>query len=309
MKQVNVFGLFGLLLGILFSQPVWAVSTVTDDVGNKLDINRPAQRIISIAPHVTELLFAAGAGDKVVGVVQFSDYPPAATKIKQVGSYTKLDLETIIALQPDLVVGWYTGNNPTELAKLKKFGIRVYLHESQQIIDIANTIEKLGRLSGTEATAMPMAQTFRQRYSKLKRQYASRSRLKGFYQVWNEPLITVSEQGLINDVLQLCGVDNVFAKLGGQFPRISVEAVLQHNPQMIIASGMDLARPEWLDDWRKWQSLQAVQANNLYFVPPSIIQRHAPRILDAASQVCEQAEQARKNLADLKKRVKPAKKP
>ncbi|MDH5180858.1 MAG: cobalamin-binding protein [Gammaproteobacteria bacterium] len=284
---------------LVLATPLSAETRVQDDNGEEIRLSKPAQRIVSLAPHVTELLYAAGAGHKLVGVVQFSDYPPAALKINKVGGYTKLDLEAIIALQPDLLVAWRTGNNPEQLAKLKRFGLPIYVHDSHTIPAIADTIEKLGQLSGTLPEARQSAAQFRHRYQQLQQKYRGRPTVRGFYQVWNQPLITVNDQGLINEVLHFCGIENVFAKLPGQFPRISIEAVLKQDPQLIIASGMDTARPEWLDDWRKWHTLQAVQANTLYFVPPSIIQRHAPRILDAIQQVCEQAEQARQKPATV----------
>lgn len=244
------------LFAILFvnASSLFAAINVEDDSGNMVQLKTAATRIVSLAPHITELLFEAGAGRKIVGVVQYSDYPPAATRIKQIGGYTKLDLEAIIVLQPDLVVAWKGGNNKTQLEKLRKFGLTIYYNEPRKIIDIATSLEKLGRLAGTSHVAKEAAQAFRNKYQQLKQTYQHRSAVRGFYQVWNQPLITVNGKHLISDVLRLCGVQNVFADLPLIAPRISVEAVLEQDPQMIIASGMDVERPEWLDDWRKWES-------------------------------------------------------
>ena len=285
-----------ILLFYIYSPVSFAQFSVQDDMGHSVTLDKPARRIISLAPHLTETIFTAGAGQYLIGVVQYSDYPPAAKKIKRVGGYSKLDVEAVIALKPDLVVVWHSGNNRAQLEKLKKFGLKVYINEPGNILDIATLMEKLGVLTDNKTAANKAADHFRKRYHQLKQSYQNRKPVSGFYQVWNKPLLTVSSKHSISQVMNLCGISNVFTELSRQELRISTESVLEKDPQMIIASGMNEARPDWLDDWRKWKSMQAVKNNNLYFIPPSIIQRHSPRILDATAQLCEQAEQARKNL-------------
>lgn len=282
---------------LVLSVPASAELVVTDDKGNTLHLDRPARRIVSLAPHITETLFAAGAGKYIVGVVAYSDYPPEANKIKQIGNYKKLDIEAIAALRPDLVVAWGAGNDPQQIEQLKKLGLTVYIDDPRKIQDIADAIEEYGRMVDNMREAIEVAQEFRLRYRDIRRSYADRPKLRGFYQVWNKPLITVNGQHLISDVMSICGIENMYADMKQLVPRVSVESVIEKDPQIIIASGMGEARPEWLDDWRKWKDIQAVQYNNLFFIPPSIIQRHAPRVLDAAELLCEQAETARTNFS------------
>jgi len=285
---------------LAFTIPVQADLVFTDDQGSTFSLRKPATRIVSLAPHITESLFAAGAGKYIVGVVSYSDYPAAAKKIKQIGSYKKIDLEAVVGLQPDLVVAWGSGNDNLQIEQLKKLGLTVYVDDPRKIQDIADAIEDYGRMVNNMRESIEVAQEFRIRYREIRQKYAERTRLRGFYQVWNKPLITINDQHLITDVMRICGIDNMFGELTQLAPRINIESVIEKDPQIIIASGMGEAKPEWLDDWRKWKNLQAVQYNNLFFIPPAIIQRHAPRILDAAEQLCEQAEEARQNFSKLR---------
>ncbi len=282
-----------LLLTLLAAGTARADIEVTDDLGQTLRLARPAGRIVSLAPHVTELLFAAGAGERVVGAVQYSDYPEAAKKVARVGSYTAVDMEKVIALKPDLVVAWKSGNRDAHLDKLRGLGIPVFVNEPRRIDDVAKSLARLGRLAGSEAAGEAAAQAFRKRHAALAAKYSARPPVRMFYEAWNRPLMTVNGEHLISDVIRLCAGDNVFAKLPVLAPVIDTEAVLATQPEVIVASGMGEARPEWLDDWRQWTKLPAVARGNLFFIPPDQIQRHTPRILDGAERLCGQLDEAR----------------
>jgi iron complex transport system substrate-binding protein len=266
---------------------------VTDDTGAVLRLPAPAKRIVSLAPHVTETLFAAGAGDRIVGAVEYSDYPEAAKKIPRVGGYSRLDLEAIAALKPDLVIAWESGNAAANVAKLKGLGLKVYVTQPNHIEDIAKDLERYGKLAGTEAAANAEASRFRNRYNSLATRYSQRPEISVFYQIWKQPLMTVNGKQIISDALHLCGGRNVFANLPTLAPTVTVEGVIAANPEVIVASGMGDSRPEWLDDWRRWSSMTAIKQDNLYFVPPELIQRHTPRILDGAEKLCGHLEAAR----------------
>jgi iron complex transport system substrate-binding protein len=268
--------------------------SVVDSSGRNVTLQQPAQRIVSLAPHVTELLFAAGAGERVVGVVSYSDWPPAAREIEQVGSYSALDMERILALRPDLVVAWESGNNPAQLERLERLGLTVLRHAPRLPEDIARVLEQLGLLAGTDAVAQPAAQDFRARLQGLRERNAQAAPLTVFYQVWHQPLMTVNGAHLISAAIELCGGRNVFAALPALAPQISIEAVLAADPQVIVASGMAEQRPDWLDDWKRWPQLTAVQHDNLYFVPPDLLQRAGPRFIDGAERLCAALEQARR---------------
>ena len=249
---------------------------ITDDSGAEVILRQPASRIVSLAPHLTELLFAAGAGDQVVGVVSYSDYPEAAKALPQVGSYTNVDMEALAALKPDLVVAWKSGNRNAHLDRLAALGVAIYVNEPRNLDDVAHSLENLGRLAGTEAEAQAAASQFRTRLQRLRSQYSNQAAVRTFYQVWDRPLMTINGAHLIGDVIRLCGGENIFADLPQLAPTISIESVLSANPDAIVASGMGEERPEWLDQWRRWPSLTAVSRDNLFFIPPAIIQRHTP---------------------------------
>jgi len=266
---------------------------VTDVSGVTVRLAAPARRIISLAPHITELVYAAGAGDRLVGNVQYGNYPPAASVLPKVGGSAQLDLEAIVALKPDLVLGWQSGNLPAAVSRLRAMGLAVHLLQPNRIEDIAADLERIGRLAGTEKAAAAAANAFRQRYAGLAARYSRRPPVEVFYQVWNQPLMTVNGKQIISDAIRLCGGRNVFAQLPSIAASVTVEAVIAADPEVIVASGMDQARPEWLDDWRRWKTLAAVARGNLYFVPPDLIQRHTPRILDGAEQLCAHLEAAR----------------
>lgn len=270
-----------------------AAIEVIDDNGDRLGLAAPAQRIVSLAPHLTELLFAAGAGSQLVGVVSYSDFPPAAQALPQVGSYNQLNLEAILALRPDLIIGWQSGNHSGQLERLRALGLPVYVNEIRDFAGIAHSLEQFGRLSGHRATAQAAAEAFRARHAALASRYQKQRKLRVFYQIWHRPLMTINDQHLISKVIGLCGGVNVFGSLPALTPTVSVEAVLAAAPEAIIASGMDEARPQWLDDWRRWEQLPAVAEERLFFIPPDLLQRHTARILDGASLMCAQLERIR----------------
>jgi iron complex transport system substrate-binding protein len=266
---------------------------VRDDSGATLRLAVPARRIVSLAPHATENLFAAGAGRQLVGAVDYSDYPEAAKRIPNVGSYARPDLEAIVALKPDLVVVWQSGNAGGVVKRLAALGLPVYQTQPDHLDDIPANIEKLGRLAGTEAVSSRAAAEFRQRLAALRARYAARPAVPLFYQAWHQPLLTVGGDQIISDVISLCGGRNIFAGLAAKAPTVSVEAVLAADPEAIVASGMGRDTPIGLDDWRNWQRLRAVARGNLFFVSADLMQRPTPRLLDGAEQLCRHLETAR----------------
>lgn len=266
---------------------------VVDVAGNRIRLEKPARRIVSLAPHVTEMLFAAGAGPGLVGVVSYSDFPPAAARIPGVGSYDNFDMERIVTLKPDLVVAWQSGNPAAPVARLRDLGLTVYLSEPRGIEDVPRDVERLGQLAGTSEVAGPAAALLRKRHAFLRQKYSDRPAVKVFYQIWNQPLMTVNGAHLISQVIRLCGGRNVFSDAPVLAAMVDVEAILKADPEAIVAGGMGENNPAWLDAWRRYPSLLAVRAGNLFFIPPSLLQRNGPRILDGAERMCQALEQAR----------------
>ncbi|MDD2744022.1 MAG: cobalamin-binding protein [Rhodocyclaceae bacterium] len=284
---------FALTVTISIFNHAHAELLFKDDSGQEVRLKSPAQRIITLAPHAAESLYAAGAGDKLVGTVDYSDYPPAAKKVPRVGGYSRIDLEAVAALKPDLVIAWESGNNMTQVDKLKALGLKTYVFQPNKMADVADQLERLGQLAGTEAVANLAASNFRQRLNALQSANANKPKVRVFYQIWKSPLMTVGGPQIISDAIRLCGGDNVFGNLTQMAPTVSVEAVLAANPEAIVATGMGEARPEWLSDWDKWTGMTAVKRGNMFHINPDIMQRHTPRILDGAEKLCAHLDVAR----------------
>jgi len=270
-----------------------AIIQLTDDMGHTLVLDKPASRIVSLAPNITETLFAVGAGQQIVATVDHSDYPKAALDIPRIGTYTKINRESLVALDPDLVIAWETGNGSDVVAHLRHLGLPVFAIEPRSLTDIATTLRQFGILSGRDAEGEAAAQAFLERHETLRSRYQNAEPVTVFYQVWNQPLLTLNDDHLIAQVIHLCGGDNVFGDAGPMVPVINTEMVLRVDPQVIIASGMGEERPDWVDQWRRWSTLTAVRNGHLFFIPPSLVQRQTARILEGAGMMCDFLQQAR----------------
>ena len=265
-------------------------------MGNSIVLPQPARRIISLAPHITELLFAVGAGDKIVGVVEYSDFPAQATSIQQVGNHSAIDMERISVLKPDLIVAWQSGNPGSALNRLQQMGYVLFRSEPKTLKDVPATMARLGELAGTVAQAQKAIDDYQVRYRQLKARYSERILVTVFYEIWNQPMMTVNGQHIINEVIEFCGGQNVFSELNNLAPTVAVEPVLAANPQVIIATSSNGHAPQWLSDWRQWTELDAVRYGNLFHVNADTINRHTPRILTGVEQVCEALDTARRHI-------------
>ena len=279
---------------LLLTTSATAAISVVDDAGRTVTLTKPAQRIVSLAPHATELLFAAGAGKSVVGVVRYSDFPAAARQVPVVGDFGALDMETLLSLQPDLIVAWQSGNPAAAIERLLKFNIPVFMSEPRQLEQIATNLERLGVLAGGETPANVASAEFRAQLKQLRANYSGKAPVTVFYQIWDRPLITLNREHMISAVLELCSGKNLFAALPVIAPQVSIEAVLAANPDAIIASGSAMSEDHGLGQWARWPSLRAVRNKQVYFVEPDLIQRSTPRILLGAREICEALDRARR---------------
>jgi len=284
-----------LSLFLFLNLDAYAVS-VRDDSGKRIELAHPATRIVTLAPNLTELVFDLGAGDRVLATVQFSNYPAEAKRIPRIGSSGSLNIETMLAYRPDLVLAWRSGNNPQQLSTIERLGIPVFRSEPQTLADIPATLEKLGRLLGRERQANVLARRMRNGIEVLRRDNAGRPIITGFYQIWDRPIYTINGRHIISDVMRLCGVRNVFADVPVLAPVVSRESVLARNPQIIISGGSAANAEQSLASWRDWPALAAVRAHNLFHIDADLMQRDTPRILDGARTLCRQAQLARQNL-------------
>ncbi|WP_238942130.1 cobalamin-binding protein [Marinobacter sediminum] len=282
-----------LLAGRVWSQPEACVDDAQD---RQLCLASPAERVVSLSPGATELLFSAGAGDRVVAVSAWSDYPPEAATLPQVGDSNRLDLEAIVALQPDLVVAWIDGNSRAQLEKLSAIGINVFWLAPRRFEDIAQAVEQLAQLTGQLELGRQRAANFRKGLSELQAEYADARPIRVFFQVWDQPLMTVNHEELISKAITLCGGVNVFADLPRLVPRVSAEAVVMANPDAIVTSGQDSSDLSGLARWQQFPELAAVKSENLFVEPPSLLARPTFRMLDGTRHLCQTLERARATL-------------
>jgi iron complex transport system substrate-binding protein len=265
--------------------------TVVDDAGATVTLERPAARVVSLAPHITEQLFAIGAGDRIVGTTEHADYPPAAAAIPRVGRAHSLDLERIAALHADLIVIWGSGFPPAMIASVERLGVPLFISEPHTLADVARSLERLGVLTGQDG-ARAGAQ-FNAKLESLRRQYAARPPVRVFYQVWASPLMTLSGRHVISEAIRLCGGRNVFEGLVPIAPQVSVEAVLAADPQLIVTAEPGGAASPALAMWQRFPTLAATRLRQFATLDADRINRHGPRLADEIAVLCAAIERTR----------------
>lgn len=283
-----------------FSSVCYAQLQVTDFLGRELSLEKPAKRVIALAPHIVENVFAAGAGHTLVGASEHSDYPKAAEHIPRVGNSQTLNIESLVALNPDLVITWHSGRAAQLLPKLERLGLKVYASNPKSLDDIPKSLRDYGHLTGYTEHAEEQAKAFETRLEKLKQRYQVNLNVEDsvsvFYQVWSDPLQTLNGQHIVSDILALCGGKNLFADALAVAPRVSIEAVIDAAPSAILTSWKPDSSPNPLTMWQRWRNIPAVKNRALYTVHPDLIHRHSPRILEGAERICEHLANVRKML-------------
>ena len=269
-----------------------AAITVQDDDGRPVTLQKPALRVIAMAPHVTELLYAAGGGAKVVGATDYSDYPEAAKKLPRVGSNREIDMERVLSLKPDLIVIWQHGNSERQIEQLRALGIPLFHSEPKKLADIPGSVERMGKLLGTETIANGVANELRKQLATLKAKYANRPTVRAFYQVWSKPLYTLNGAHIVSDALRLCGAENIFADMKITAPVVGIEAVLQQDPEVLIGTG-ELKAEGGIGIWQAYPAMTAVKRGNFLLVDGNLVNRSGPRMIAGAASLCEKLEQAR----------------
>lgn len=295
-NHILIFFLFVFVHGRVAADTI----SVVDDTQRTITLEKPAQRVIALAPHIVENVFTIGGGDRIVGAVAYSDYPVAAKSIPIVGNYASLNLEQVVALKPDLIIAWRSGGSARALEKLIKLGYPVYFGEPKSTSHIANELENYGALLGLQQSAKDAADTFLENMHSLREAYASKTKVNVFYQIWNDPLQTIGGNQLISDVIALCGGVNIFHDAPSIAPLVSREAVVGLNPD-VIATGERAAEesgglylsPPALEMWKKYPMINAVKHDQLVGVHPDWMHRHSVRIFNGASVLCQALDRAR----------------
>lgn len=268
---------------LLFVTVQAAPIRLVDDAGQTIEFDRTPQRIISLTPHLTELLFAVGAGSQVVGVDSASDYPQAAQALPRIGDYSRINFERILALKPDLVIVWVGGNRAADIHGLKEMGLPVLHTQATRLDDVARLLRLVGRVSGHAGEGEAAARDYSSRLAELRQRHAHAEAVPIFYQVWDRPLMTIGGTHWISDALAVCGARNVFAELHALSPVVSRESVLQRAPELIV-SGSDA--PDVRRQWQRFTSLPAVKNQAFARVDADRLHRPTPRLIEGVAELC-----------------------
>ncbi|MHB8404887.1 MAG: cobalamin-binding protein [Gammaproteobacteria bacterium] len=269
-----------------------AAITVTGADNQTITLAAPARRIVSLAPDLTELAYAAGAGADMVGTSTYSNYPAAAKKLPRIGDAFRVDLERLLALRPDLVLAWQGGTPQFLIERLRALKLQVLVIGTRQLRDIAHNLELIGQVTGHEAEAHAAAQKFLEGLETLRRQYAGRAPVRVFYEISSMPLYTVGGRQSISRMIELCGGRNIFSDLTVLAAPVSLETVLARNPQAVV-TGSDKGVAARLRAWQRWPQISAVRTGSLFSIFGDLLARATPRILQGGKQLCEDLEETR----------------
>jgi iron complex transport system substrate-binding protein len=264
---------------------------VIDDVGVELRFDRPAQRVVALSPHLTELMYSIGAGDRLVGVARGSDFPAEAGALPVIGDASGLDFERILYLRPDLVLAWGSGNRSVDIARIRSLGLPVLVLEPQRLEDIARHLRLLGDLTGLADPARVVAREFERRVGALNGRYAGRAPVRVLFEIWHRPLFTVNGNHIISKVLELCAAQNIFAGLPRLAGEVSLEQVLVMDADAIVVGSE--AHDAGVKNWMDFSYLKAVRSGNVFSVSADLIARPTPRVVEAAERMCADLDNAR----------------
>ncbi|MEZ6968439.1 cobalamin-binding protein [Aeromonas sp. S11(2024)] len=261
--------------------PLWLPCVLIAWLPGALQAATPT-RVVSIVPHLTELLYDIGAGDKLVAIDDASDYPPEVKTKPKVANYRSINVEALLAQKPDLILGWRSAQSRM-LAPLEQLGIPVFYSEPTDFVSLAAEMRALGKLLGVEKSANEAADRYLARLHSLQQRYGRPTDVKVFYQLWYPPLTSVSGNAWPAQAIELCGGVNVMSNARTPYPQVNIEQVIRANPALILAGSQD---PDALRHWRKWPNLDAVQHQRLDLINSDELHRFTPRALNAVEQAC-----------------------
>lgn len=247
-----------------------------------------AERVVSLAPSMSEIMLELGAGEQLVGVLDGGERPAALAGVPSVGRYGQLDMEALLSLKPDLILLWPDSVPENQREQLRRFGIALYVGEPHDLQQLAGQLAEIGARVGHARQGRELAERFRAGLQRLQQRYRREPALPVFYQIWHQPLYTVGGGQIISDALRLCGAENVFADLALPAPQVGVEAVLQRDPAVILAGSV-----AELDIWQAWPQLRATRRQQLWVVPDKGLERPSFHMLAATEQLCELLAKAR----------------
>ncbi len=280
-------------MGALWSSACSAALSAIDDRGKEVVLAAPAQRVVTLAPSLTELAYAAGAGGRLVGVASYSDYPPQAVRLARVGDASRIDFERVLGLAPDLIIGWKSGNRAADIERLESLGFKVIVFEPVHLPDIERALRLLGALTDSSAAAGAAADAFHGQIAALRLRYEGSRRVRVFYEIWHTPLMTVNGAHLISEVIELCGGTNIFGSAPSLTPAVSLEALLAGQPEVIVGGRSGESARDFTTLWSEYRHFAPLRNVATVYINPDLMQRQTPRVLEGARQLCEGLEKVR----------------
>lgn len=273
-----------VLTAFCFTMSTAAAITVKDDLGRKVEMKEPAKRIVTLAPFLTELVYSAGAGERMVGASAHSDHPPEAKQLPRVSSAVSLALESLVALAPDLVLAWRDTIRPEDIERLERFGVAVFVAQARRLDDVPRLLELIGRLAGRDVASI--ADGYTARIGELRRAHAGLAPVGAFLEIWHRPLTTIAGEHWMNQALEVCGARNVFRDLPGVAPVVPWEQVYARDPRVVVGAGSAPVAAEFFANWKERATLAAVRDHRLVFVDADTIQRPTLRLAEGIAQLC-----------------------
>lgn len=256
--------------------------------------SKNAQRIIALSPHAVEMLYAIGAGDKIVATVEYADYPKAALDIPRIGNYNGIQIEQVLKLNPDLIIAWRGGNKGADLDKIKSLGFKIVYSQPKNIEEVSLDLRMLGQLTGRQKQAELVTVQFDNRYNQIREKYQKLVKVDVFYQLWHDPLQSIGPLSWIESLIKDCGGINIFHNANVPYPMVSIESVLVKNPKVIIIPHHSGKESEKKEIWSHWPEISAVENNFIFALNGDLLHRTTPRSLDGLEKLCERIDEGRK---------------
>src|SRR5688572_204577 len=276
---------------IALAFPSFAAITLQDDLGRTVTLRGPAKRIVTLAPFLTELAFAAGVGARVVGVSAFSDYPPEAKKLPVVSSAVGLSIEPLAALEPDLVIAWRDSFRVEDIERIGKLGGAVFVAHGRRLDDVPRLLRAIGSASGADVSSQVSA--FEREVASIRAAHSAKRPIDVFLEIWHRPLTTISGGHFMNDALELCGARNVFKDLSGVAPQVAWEEVYAREPFVIVGTGSAASEAQFRANWKAHGPLAAVRAGRLLWAEADTLQRPTTRTPQGIRRLCEALDRVR----------------
>lgn len=243
-------------------------------------------KIVALAPHIVEMLYDIGAGNQIIGTVEYADHPEAAKNIPRIGGYYGMQIEKLLALNPDVVIAWQSGNKQTDIEQIQRLGLKLVLSQPDKVADVAKELRMLGELTGHQKKAEQVAQAYENKLTQLRSENANKTPIKLFYQLWSEPMMTVNKNTWINQLINICQGENVFAKNPTDYPQISIENVIVAQPELMVIPDEKSKTPQPKINWQKWPEIPAVKHNRFIHVNADLLHRFSTRMLDGIEDMC-----------------------